>query len=221
MPAPADPNKPRARRSAPGRGRGSVSSERQASFTSPGLSVEEGRQLVQVLGERLVALIDLGLTLKHVHWNVVGPHFVAVHTMLDDHYAGVSTMVDDTAERVATLGGVPSGLPGRLVETRTWDDYDIGRADTQAHLGALDLVYNGVIADHRRAIAEVSEIDPISEDLLIQQTSALEKYHWFVRSHLADYAGGLASAGSVSELEAARSAVTRSRRSGRRGAPER
>lgn len=27
--------------------------------------------------KRLVSLIDLGLTLKHIHWNVVGPREVA------------------------------------------------------------------------------------------------------------------------------------------------
>jgi starvation-inducible DNA-binding protein len=32
---------------------------------------------------RLVGLVDLALTLKHIHWNVVGPDFISVHTMLD------------------------------------------------------------------------------------------------------------------------------------------
>ena len=104
-------------------------------------------------------------------------------------------MTDAVAERIATLGGVPNGLPGALVASRDWDDYELGRADTQAHLGALDLVYRGVIADHRAAIAEVDDLDPVSGDLLITQTGVLEEYHWFVRSHLEDYAGGLSNAG--------------------------
>lgn len=216
MVVPAHPEKKQARKTS--RARGSVTSGRQASFTAPGLSRDDGARVADVLSERLCALIDLALTLKHVHWNVVGASFVSVHEMLDEQHAGVSRMVDATAERIATLGGVPSGLPGRLVAARTWDDYGIDRADTQAHLGALDLVYNGVIAGHRQALAAVGDLDVVSQDLLIGHTGTLEQYHWFVRSHLTDYAGGLASAGSVSELEAARSAVTRSRRSGRRGA---
>lgn len=220
MAEPADRTKKPSTR-APQRRRGSVSSERQASFTAPGLTRDNGERVVRTLSGRLSALVDLGLTLKHVHWNVVGPNFVGVHTMLDEHHAGVSRMIDATAERIATLGGVPSGLPGRLVADRTWDDYSVGRADAQAHFGALDLVYNGIVAEHRRAIADVAEIDPVSEDLLITQTGALEQYHWFVRAHLADHAGGLASAGSVTELEAARSAVTRSRRSGRHSVSDR
>ena len=147
--------KPRtaARTSKPGSPRrGSVSSERQASFTAPGLSQGDGQQVAEALQARLCSLVDLGLTLKHIHWNVVGPSFIGVHEMLDPQYAGVSAMVDALAERVATMGGVPSGLPGRIVSTRTWDDYDLGRADTQAHLAALDIVYSGVIASHRDAI---------------------------------------------------------------------
>ena len=45
--------------------------------------------------------------------------------------------------------------------------------------------------------------------MLIQQAGTLEKYHWFVRSHLADYAGGLSTAGEDTELGAATSAVRR------------
>jgi starvation-inducible DNA-binding protein len=101
------------------------------------------------------------------------------------------------------MGGVPSGLPGRLTEVRTWTDYSLDRADSLAHLGALDLVYTGVIEAHRAAMDRVSDDDKVSEDLLIGQTGILERYHWFVRSHLEDWAGGMANAGSHTELDAA------------------
>ena len=195
------------RQGAPTGSGGLVTSERQASFTAPGLSTKDGERVAGILQHRLCALIDLGLTLKHIHWNVVGPSFISVHQMLDPQYAGVQEMVDTLAERVATMGGVPSGLPGRLVEMRTWDDYDLGRADTQAHLGALDLVYRGVVADHRQAIDEVGSLDKVSEGILVDQTGELEMYHWFVRSHLADWAGGLVTAGTETEIDAARAAV--------------
>jgi len=179
------------------------------------LKVADGEKMSALLQKRLVGLIDLGLTLKHIHWNVVGPSFIGVHEMLDPQYAGVQKMVDVTAERIATLGGVPSGLPGHLVETRDWDDYELGRADTQAHLAALDLVYTGVIEDHREAIDTAGDVDPVTEDMLIGQTGILEQYHWFVRTHLEDFAGGLLNAGADTELAAAEAAL---RRSGRRGA---
>ena len=66
---------------------------------------------------------------------------------------------------MATLGVSPKGTPGALVKERTWDDYDLGRADTIEHIAALDQVYDGVISDHRNAIEEAGKLDPVTEDI--------------------------------------------------------
>lgn len=180
-----------------------TSSSADAPMTVPGLTPDEGHQVGDLLQQRLHALNDLALTLKHVHWNVVGPHFIGVHQMLDPQVEGVRAMVDVVAERMATLGVPPNGLAGALVKDRSWDDYAIMRADATAHLGALDLVYTGVIEDHRAAIGEVEEVDPVTEDLLVGQTGELEQYQWFVRAHLQNTAGELSVAGARTEEKAA------------------
>jgi starvation-inducible DNA-binding protein len=77
------------------------------------------------------------------------------------------------------------------------------------HLGALDIVYNGVITSHRQAVQELDELDPITQDILIEQTQDLEMYHWFVRAHLESAEGGLATDGATSETEAAAQARKR------------
>jgi starvation-inducible DNA-binding protein len=193
-----------------------VTSSRYATVSVPTLSSQVGVELAATLQTRLVCLIDLALTLKHIHWNVVGPHFMSVHNMLDAQHAGVQVMADELAERVATLGGVPCGLPGRVVSERTWNDYGLERADAIAHLGALDFVYQGVIEDQRAAIETTLGLDVVSEDLLIRHSGALERYHWLVRSHLADWAGGMANAGADSELSAARAVAVKSSRNASR-----
>src|SRR5436190_10175146 len=99
------------------------------SYTVPGMSSDDAAHVVELLQDRLNALNDLALTLKHVHWNVVGPNFIAVHTMIDPQVEAVRAMADTTAERIATLGGSPKGTPGAIVDQRSWDDYSIGRAD--------------------------------------------------------------------------------------------
>ena len=176
-------------------------------YTVPGLKPDAASEVIGLLQDRLNALNDLALTLKHVHWNVIGPHFIAVHTMLDPQVDGVREMVDDVAERIATLGGSPSGTPGALVAARSWEDYSIGRDDAIAHLGALDLVYSGVIVDHRTAIDKTEETDPVTQDLLINQAGELEQYHWFVRAHLENADGSLRSEGAKTEKEAAEAAI--------------
>lgn len=175
-------------------------------YTVPGMKVEEADTVIGILQNRLHALNDLALTLKHVHWNVIGPHFIAVHTMLDPQVESVRGMVDDVAERIATLGGSPKGTPGVLVAERSWDDYSVGRDDAIAHLGALDLVYTGVIADHRTAIDRTEEPDPVTQDMLIDQAGKLEQYQWFVRAHLENADGTLRSAGAHTEADAAQAA---------------
>jgi starvation-inducible DNA-binding protein len=184
--------------------------KKPVSYTVPSIGTKDAAEVVAILQQRLNALNDLALTLKHVHWNVVGPQFIAVHTMLDPQVDAVRLMVDTTAERIATLGGSPVGTPGALVAQRTWDDYSIGRDDAIAHLGALDLVYAGVIEAHRKAIDETEETDPVSQDMLIGQAADLEKFHWFVRAHLENAGGELSTRGSTTEVAAARKA-TRSR----------
>jgi len=175
-------------------------------FTLPGLSTEEGSRIVTILQERLACYNDLHLTLKHVHWNVVGPHFIGVHEMIDPQVELVRGYADDVAERIATLGQSPQGTPGAILKDRTWDDYSVGRDTVQAHLAALDLVYDGVIEDVRKAIASTEKLDPVTQDLLIGLAAELEKFQWFVRAHLENSGGSLTHEGASTEKQAARAA---------------
>lgn len=157
--------------------------------TVPGMDSDRAVKTISILQERLAALLDLQLTLKHIHWNVVGVNFISVHEFLDPQVDSVREMSDDVAERIATLGGSPLGTPGAITKFRSWDDYDLNRAPTVRHLSALDAVYGGVIESHRTAQAELADVDPVTEDMLIGQLRDLEQYQWFVRAHLQDATG--------------------------------
>ncbi len=172
-------------------------------YTVPGLSLQDGQKIAVILQGRLHSLNDLQLTLKHAHWNVVGRDFIGVHRMLDPQILLVRDMIDEIAERIATMGTSPNGLPGALVKERDWDDYSFGRARTAEHLAALDLVYHGVIASHRQAIEKTGKLDPVTEDMLITQCAQLELFQWFMRAHLQD-PSGLENAGARTEKTAAK-----------------
>ena len=175
-------------------------------FTAPGMDSAPADKVIAILEERMVATIDLQLTLKHIHWNVVGPTFISVHEMLDPQVEAVREMSDTLAERIATLGGVPKGTPGSIVERRDWNDYSLGKASVREHLAALDVVYSGINSSHREAINKLGELDPVSEDILIGDLAQLEKFQWFVRAHLESSAGELLTAEIGSEEAAARAA---------------
>lgn len=178
-------------------------------YTIPGMSQEDGEKTAKILQERLSALIDTQLTLKHIHWNVVGPTFIGVHEMLDPQYAGVTEMVDEVAERIAALGSEVIGTPAFTAKNRTWDDYELKRAGVMEHLGALDLVYSGLISSHRTAMDQLEELDLVSQDLLVGQLGILEKYHWFVRAHLENDLGNLSTQGMTTLSDASAAAHKR------------
>lgn len=175
-------------------------------FTIPGLSEKDGNEVAELLQKQLSTYNDLHLTLKHIHWNVVGPNFIGVHEMIDPQVELVRGYADEVAERIATLGFSPQGTPGAILKDRTWDDYSVGRDTVQAHLAALDLVYDGVVEDVRKAIGATEELDPVTQDILISQAAELEKFQWFVRAHLENAGGALAHEGSSTEKSAAESA---------------
>ncbi len=160
-------------------------------YTVPGLTEEQGAEVARILQERLHVLNELALTLKHVHWNVVGRDFIAVHEMIDPQVEEVRGFVDETAERIATLGASPNGSPGAIVASRDWDDYPLGRASTTEHLAQLDKTYIDVLADHRKAQAATAELDPVTEDMIIGQIKAMELFQWFVRAHRENAGGEL------------------------------
>lgn len=172
-------------------------------FTIPGMTDQQATQVAQILQKQLSRYNDLHLTLKHIHWNVVGPNFIGVHEMIDPQVELVRGYADEVAERIATLGFPPKGTPGAIVADRSWDDYSIGRDTVQAHLAALDLVYDGVIEDTRRNIEETEELDPVTQDILIDHAQELEKFQWFVRAHLENSGGQLANTGAKTEQAAA------------------
>lgn len=158
-------------------------------FTLPGLTQDKADKVVKILQERLNSYNDLHLTLKHVHWNVVGPSFIGVHEMIDPEVDAVRLDADAVAERIAALGASPMGTIGAIVKTRDWDDYPLGRASVADHLTALDKEYDRVVAENRAAIEAMDELDLVTQDLLIGQTAALEKFQWFVRAHLEGASG--------------------------------
>jgi starvation-inducible DNA-binding protein len=178
-----------------------------ANFTVPGMKKAPASKAIELLEDRLVSLIDLQLTLKHIHWNVVGPNFIGVHEMLDPQVDSVREMTDVIAERIATLGGVPVGTPGAIAEKRKWEDYSLGKALVIEHLGALDVAYTGVNESHRAAIEKIAEVDPVSEDILIGQLADLEQFQWFVRAHLESSTGELPTTDARSEKGGAKAAA--------------
>lgn len=152
-------------------------------FVVPGLDEAASEKAIAILQNRLSQEQEAALVLKHAHWNVTGPNFIAVHEMLDPEVEAVLAQADETAERIATLGGTPDGRADAIVRNRTWKSFDAeGRVGTEEYLKALIEYYDAFIADDRKAIAELDELDVISSNIIQDHVQELEKFQWFMRS---------------------------------------
>ncbi|MCL1899738.1 MAG: DNA starvation/stationary phase protection protein [Promicromonosporaceae bacterium] len=151
----------------------------------PYLTETQAAEIASLLQERLWVLNDLQLLLKHVHWNVTGPNFIAVHEMIDPQIDEVRLMVDAIAERIAMLGGTPQGTAetfGRSVGGPL--SYPLGRASVAEHLAAVSKVYDEVVRHHYQAAVSVGEVDEVTNGLLLAHVEQLDLFHWFVKAHL-------------------------------------
>ena len=161
-------------------------------FVVPGLDEAASEKAIAILQNRLSQEQEAALVLKHAHWNVTGPNFIAVHEMLDPEVEAVLAQADETAERIATLGGTPDGRADAITRNRTWKPFDVdGRAGTEKYLEALIEYYDAFIADDRKAIAELDELDVISSNIIQDHVQELEKFQT-QKMHINDGDGSVA-----------------------------
>ena len=73
-------------------------------FVVPGLDEAASEKAIAILQNRLSQEQEAALVLKHAHWNVTGPNFIAVHEMLDPEVEAVLAQADETAERIDRRG---------------------------------------------------------------------------------------------------------------------
>lgn len=130
----------------------------------------------------LLELVDLALVGKQLHWTVTGPHFRALHEMLDELVDSWRNLADTVAERAVAIGFVPDGQAGVVAE---------GSGLTAV---ARDLIEDDAVVRHvARRLAETSErirarmdrladLDLPSQDVLIGVVRELEKQLWMIRA---------------------------------------
>ncbi|QDU26162.1 DNA protection during starvation protein [Anatilimnocola aggregata] len=143
-------------------------------------------KLCTLLNERLRDSIKLGLCAKQAHWNVKGENFIALHKLFDEVYGEVEDYVDNIAERITALGGIADGSVGALAKSEI-PDHPVNKSNWKAHVTALsdELAAYGKLV--RKDIDTTDELgDKGTADLFTGISRGVDKYLWFVESHLQD-----------------------------------
>jgi starvation-inducible DNA-binding protein len=137
------------------------------------------------LQDSLVELIDLALQAKQYHWNVVGPHFRAVHLHLDEITDELRTAYDDVAERLAALGVAPDGRTGSVASSTTLPEAGAGWQRDAAAVEAMAERLTTVATRLRDRATAIGEADLVTQGILIEIGGGLDKQAWMLRAQLA------------------------------------
>jgi starvation-inducible DNA-binding protein len=136
------------------------------------------------LQESLVELIDLALQAKQYHWNVVGPHFRAVHLQLDEITDAVRLNYDDVAERLAALGVAPDGRTSTVAASTPLPEAGGGwQRDVDTAEAMAERL--GIVAGRlRERAAAVGDGDLITQGIFLEIGAGLEKQAWMLRAQI-------------------------------------
>jgi starvation-inducible DNA-binding protein len=153
------------------------------------LSEKTRRNVIVILNDRLSDAIDLQSQVKQAHWNVKGPHFIALHELFDKISDVMLEQIDEIAERITSLGGTAEGTVAVAAKRSKLKNYPLSITagkDQLFYLSTQLSVYGRAV---RAAIHETDELnDADTADLFTGISRDIDKYLWFVEAHLQDKA---------------------------------
>jgi starvation-inducible DNA-binding protein len=142
------------------------------------LDAEQQRIAGTALQGTVVDLIDLSLIAKQAHWNVIGPHFLAVHPSLDELATVARNFTDEAAERATAIGVSPDGRAAAVAADAGTAGFAEGWIPDAEVVETIVANLAAVIERFRDRIEATEKADPVTQDLLIGITARLEQQHW-------------------------------------------
>lgn len=149
------------------------------------LSNNVRNDVITILNARLVDAIDLGMQAKMAHWNIRGPHFIALHELFDKVNAQVQSHVDELAERIGQLGGVVHANLQEVHQNTTLSSFNAELSTHTEVLNALVKSMGSFTNSVRKDIDTTAEKgDAVTSDILTGISREADKHLWFLESHL-------------------------------------
>ena len=143
------------------------------------------RGAVDLLNQQLADALDLALQAKQAHWNVKGPHFIALHELFDEVVNELFEHADDLAERAVALGGTALGTARLATETSRLTEYRLDISSGMEHVTALSAAMSTFAASTRAGIDAANLLgDADTADLFTAVSRGVDKLLWKVEAHL-------------------------------------
>lgn len=143
-------------------------------------------QVIALLNQHLADTLDLATQVKQAHWNVKGPHFIALHELFDKLHGMLEEPVDDIAERVTALGGVAMGTTRIAAASSRLPELPHDLVDGMPLVALVADQYAVVGASTRKAIDQADQLgDKDTADLFTGISRLLDQSLWFLEAHLA------------------------------------
>jgi len=141
-------------------------------------------EISALLQARLADSIDLMMQAKQAHWNVKGPHFIALHELFDKVYTDTGVYVDLIAERIVQLGGMAQGTIRAAAKASGMPEYPLDISNGKKHVAELA----HAVAFYGETIREAIELSTVlgdagTADLLTQISRGADLNLWFVEAH--------------------------------------
>jgi starvation-inducible DNA-binding protein len=142
--------------------------------------------VAQFLGPVVTDLTALYVDGKQAHWHVRGANFQAVHELLDEVVDHARDYADTAAERVVALG-LPIDARIQTVGAKaTTPQLTAGFQQSDTVIAEVIAGIDATLVTVRTAVTELAELDPVSQDVVIEIARGLEKDRWFLFAHLAN-----------------------------------
>jgi starvation-inducible DNA-binding protein len=153
------------------------------------LSEKTRRNVIVILNDRLADAIDLQSQVKQAHWNVKGPHFIALHELFDKISDAVLEQIDEIAERITSMGGTAEGTVAVAAKRSKLKNYPLSITAGKDHLFYLSTQISTLGRAMRTGIDDTANLgDADTADLFTGISRELDKYLWFVEAHLQEKA---------------------------------
>jgi starvation-inducible DNA-binding protein len=141
--------------------------------------------VAQFLAPVVTDLTALAVDGKQAHWHVRGENFQAVHELLDVIVDHAHDYADTAAERVVALGLPIDARIQTVGASATTPKMSTGFQQADTVIAEVIAAIDATLVTVRTAVTELAELDPVSQDVVIEIARGLEKDRWFLFAHIA------------------------------------